>query len=617
MLLLMTKAVATYRVKSELLPFKSNVTKIPILPLQDCRSETDVSRPWGKSTGTLGTRSRSLASLLLVLTLNPEQITKENQIRRTLQNKSLYFPFVLSRVPSVLKSYDIENQANQNDTRRRNKVVTGPKAAMTGTRTRRHPCHRQQKQQQQHRSKDAFRPVDRTSGTLNPHRYSFFRGSYQGWRNSVRHNLSLNQCFRKILRDPRRPYGKDNLWTLDPRYLPRPSWRRTGTVAAKYGSAPAGSSTEEKQGRESDILFHASTSESGILSVPRSSSTCIVDSSYTPSSSPPPPKPPFPLPSPSPPPPPSPPPSPPPPPPAPYGGLTNQFSRRALTPSPVSKSDPSPSSNFHVCRSNTTNALYLDEDSSFKERTTKALNSHFVSSTFGESKLGSPPQEQDVPLKRVPLEYSGTGHVVLRSRSMPASQPNRIPFTARDFLKATGYSRVSDMQWNLLEEPFHTRIKKPGLHTREDKPNRLDSSRRAISSITFHPSLTDALSENSESGFEDGPQVVVVKEEMHRPMTGVIASRSAEKQSLPPKCLASVCLSDARRSCSASFPCPFRGVQESSRRRTDARTLAESSSHKTEDRPKLKFGIETILDCSLGLNHCVSLNGEENARIKL
>ncbi|XP_071535097.1 uncharacterized protein [Panulirus ornatus] len=56
--------------------------------------------------------------------------------------------------------------------------------------------------------------------------YPFFRGHYQGWRNSLRHNLSLNQCFRKILRDPRRPFGKDNLWTLDPRYLPRSSCRR-------------------------------------------------------------------------------------------------------------------------------------------------------------------------------------------------------------------------------------------------------------------------------------------------------------------------------------------------------------------------------------------------------
>ena len=44
--------------------------------------------------------------------------------------------------------------------------------------------------------------------------YEFFRGSYQGWRNSVRHNLSFNKCFVKILKDPSRPWGKDNYWTV-------------------------------------------------------------------------------------------------------------------------------------------------------------------------------------------------------------------------------------------------------------------------------------------------------------------------------------------------------------------------------------------------------------------
>ena len=42
--------------------------------------------------------------------------------------------------------------------------------------------------------------------------YECFRGEYQGWKNSVRHNLSFNKCFVKILRKPTRSWGKNNYW---------------------------------------------------------------------------------------------------------------------------------------------------------------------------------------------------------------------------------------------------------------------------------------------------------------------------------------------------------------------------------------------------------------------
>ncbi|XP_066537813.1 forkhead box protein Q1a [Hoplias malabaricus] len=110
-------------------------------------------------------------------------------------------------------------------------------------------------------------------------KFPFFRGSYTGWRNSVRHNLSLNDCFLKVLRDPSRPWGKDNYWMLNPHseytFADGVFRRRRKRIGKKKQEEDeeedeegSGQGRPPVQGSPSSVKFSSSFAIDSILSTP-------------------------------------------------------------------------------------------------------------------------------------------------------------------------------------------------------------------------------------------------------------------------------------------------------------------------------------------------------------
>ncbi|TKS85427.1 Forkhead box protein N2 [Collichthys lucidus] len=62
-------------------------------------------------------------------------------------------------------------------------------------------------------------PVKEIYGWILEH-FPYFSNAPTGWKNSVRHNLSLNKCFRKVERSLGKANGKGSLWCVDPEYRP-------------------------------------------------------------------------------------------------------------------------------------------------------------------------------------------------------------------------------------------------------------------------------------------------------------------------------------------------------------------------------------------------------------
>ncbi|XP_051952424.1 forkhead box protein N3-like [Xyrauchen texanus] len=60
-------------------------------------------------------------------------------------------------------------------------------------------------------------PVKDIYGWILEH-FPYFSSAPTGWKNSVRHNLSLNKCFKKVDKDRSQSIGKGSLWSIDPDY---------------------------------------------------------------------------------------------------------------------------------------------------------------------------------------------------------------------------------------------------------------------------------------------------------------------------------------------------------------------------------------------------------------
>ncbi|KAF3819553.1 hypothetical protein GH733_015062 [Mirounga leonina] len=63
--------------------------------------------------------------------------------------------------------------------------------------------------------------------------FPFFKEDNEGWKDSIRHNLSSNRCFRKVSKDPAKPQAKGNFWAVDVSLIPAKTLRLQNTALCR------------------------------------------------------------------------------------------------------------------------------------------------------------------------------------------------------------------------------------------------------------------------------------------------------------------------------------------------------------------------------------------------
>ncbi|CAI5778817.1 box H1 [Podarcis lilfordi] len=67
--------------------------------------------------------------------------------------------------------------------------------------------------------------------------FPIFSDSYQGWKDSIRHNLSSNPCFRMELKDPSKANSKRNYWSVDVSLIPPEALKLQNTMISRQDEA--------------------------------------------------------------------------------------------------------------------------------------------------------------------------------------------------------------------------------------------------------------------------------------------------------------------------------------------------------------------------------------------